>query len=133
MPASEAALLRAESGADVPDHLNRGTGCRECLGSGYRGRTGLFEFMIVEEEARELILRSASAGEIRKAAMQRGMKTLRMDGLRHVGTGRTTLQEVLRVTKDERLDNAANRPKRPNRNGGVAMEAAPGADVPSRT
>lgn len=133
VPASEAALLRAESGADVPDHLNRGTGCRECLGSGYRGRTGLFEFMIVEEEARELILRSASAGEIRKAAMQRGMKTLRMDGLRHVGTGRTTLQEVLRVTKDERLDNAANRPKRPNRNGGVAMEAAPGADVPSRT
>jgi general secretion pathway protein E len=108
IPETEAAPLRAQIGPDAPAVLYRGRGCRECLGTGYRGRTGIFEFMLVGDEVRELILRRAPSGEVREAAMRHGMRTLRMDGLRHVAMGRTTLDEVLRVTKDERLGAAQN-------------------------
>ena len=96
--------LRAELGATVPDLLYRGRGCRECQGTGYRGRTGVFELMLISEGVRALILESASAGQIRELAMEEGMKSLRDDGWRHVLQGQTTIEEVLRVTKDERLN-----------------------------
>jgi general secretion pathway protein E/type IV pilus assembly protein PilB len=78
-------------------------GCRACGGMGYRGRTGIFEFMPVTDEVRSLILGRASSGEVRRVAREAGMRSLREDGLRLVGEGRTTIEEVLRVTRDERM------------------------------
>ena len=102
-PAAEASSLRTGLDENAPDVLFRGVGCRQCQGSGYRGRTGIFEIMPVSESVRAMILERASAGEIRKQAQADGMENLRQDGWRLVREGRTTLAEVLRVTKDERL------------------------------
>jgi len=96
--------LRAEFGDDVPKTLYRGRGCRACQNSGYHGRTGIFEMMIVNETIRAMILEHASAGEIRREAAKQGMKNLREDGWRLVQGGMTTLAEVLRATKDERFN-----------------------------
>jgi general secretion pathway protein E/type IV pilus assembly protein PilB len=96
--------LAAEFGGHPPEVLYCGRGCRECQGTGYHGRTGIFETMLVTGDIRAMILERASAGEIRKAAARDGMQSLREDGWRLVRAGRTTLEEVLRVTKDERLN-----------------------------
>jgi len=98
----EAGTLTAEFGDEAPQALYRGRGCRACQGTAYHGRTGIFETMLVTAEIRAMILDRASAGEIRRMAAQQGMKSLREDGWRLVRSGRTTLEEVLRVTKDER-------------------------------
>jgi type II secretory ATPase GspE/PulE/Tfp pilus assembly ATPase PilB-like protein len=81
-----------------------GRGCRECQGTGYHGRTGIFETMLVSTAVRSMIVERVSASEIRKVATLEGMKSLREDGWRLVRSGRTTLEEVLRVTKDERFN-----------------------------
>ena len=104
LPSAEVQALRAQIGPDVPHALYRAGGCRECLGTGYRGRTGIFELMLLTEDIRDLILQRASAGEVRKLAMHQGMRSLREDGMRHVSLGRSTLEELLRVTRDERLN-----------------------------
>ncbi|MBM4016945.1 MAG: type II/IV secretion system protein [Planctomycetes bacterium] len=102
LPAEDAEALRAQFGDRAPDVLHWGRGCRECQGTGYRGRTGIFETMLVTPEVRAMILQRASAGEIRRVAAQQGMLSLREDGWRLVRSARTTVEEVLRVTKDER-------------------------------
>ena len=96
--------LRHEFGDDAPSVLYRGHGCRHCQGSGYRGRTGVFEMMVVNDEIRSMILERTSSREIRQEAIRQGMNCLRDDGWRLVKSGITTLAEVLRVTKDERLN-----------------------------
>jgi len=101
LPPAEVAALRRELGPCVPDVLYRGKGCRQCQGTGYRGRTGIMELMLITDEIRDLLLRQASSGQIRKAAIENGMRSLRDDGMRHVREGRTTIEEVMRVTKDE--------------------------------
>ena len=100
----DAEALRREFGDAAPQVLHRGRGCRECLDRGYLGRTGIFEVMVVSEAVRAMILERASAGEIRRQAAADGMKSLRQDGWRLVKSGKTTLAEVLRVTKDERFN-----------------------------
>jgi len=97
-------ILRSVFGRDTPKALWRGRGCRQCQGSGYTGRTGIFEAMVVNEGIRAMILERASAGDIRKRAASEGMSSLREDGWRLVREGRTTLAEVLRATKDERFN-----------------------------
>jgi general secretion pathway protein E/type IV pilus assembly protein PilB len=89
---------RAAEGA-----LFRGKGCRHCLGTGYRGRQGVFELMPVTDEIRDMILNRAAAGNIRKVAQQQGMESLRADGWRLVREGRTTIEEVMRVTKEDSI------------------------------
>ncbi len=76
----------------------KGRGCTTCNGSGYKGRTGLYEVMEVDDEIRELILIGASAVELKKKAMEHGMITLRRSGLIKVKDGQTTLEEVARET-----------------------------------
>jgi len=105
-PAAEAEALRAQGEPDIPQALYRGKGCRLCQGTGYRGRTGIFEMMLITDEIRELVLGRASAGEIRQRAMAQGMKSLRQDGMRHVALGRSALEEVFRETRDGRLGGA---------------------------
>ena len=100
--------MTSELGLEVPDLLQRGAGCRRCQGTGYRGRTVICEFMDVTAAVRRLILERASAGQIRQVALRDGGRSLRADGWRHVLAGRTTIEEVLRVTKDERIISAAD-------------------------
>ena len=75
-----------------------GRGCDACHHTGYRGRTGLFEIMDVDDEVRRLIEAGASIEEVREAAVAGGMETLREVGLRAAAEGRTTIEEVLRET-----------------------------------
>ena len=76
--------------------LYHGKGCSLCNKTGYKGRTGLYEVMEINDELRELILVGASAMELRKKAIELGMITLRSSGLAKVAEGVTTLEEVLR-------------------------------------
>jgi len=100
----DAEALRAEYGEQAPAVLYRGRGCRRCQGTGYRGRTGIFETMPITEAIRAMILERTSAGEIRKKAGEQGMRSLAADGWRLVRDGRTTVEEVLRVTKADRFN-----------------------------
>jgi len=77
----------------------QGKGCRHCRNTGYKGRTGIFEILVVDERIRNLVFSKATASEIKKAAVAAGMKTLRDDGLQKVFEGKTTIDEVLRVTQ----------------------------------
>jgi general secretion pathway protein E len=81
--------------------LFRGKGCEECRGTGYRGRSGIYELFVLDEDARSLILRRASTRDIRQHAIQRGMATLRMDGFKRACEGQTTIEEILRVTQED--------------------------------
>lgn len=79
----------------------RGRGCTACNNTGFKGRMGLFEFMPITDEIRELIHNGASTEELRDAAMRAGMRTLRQDGLDKVYEGLTTIEEVVRETTIE--------------------------------
>jgi type II secretion system protein E len=103
VPASDVDNMRQEYGPKVPAVAYRGRGCQKCMGTGFRGRTGVFELMPITEELRALILERSSTGKLRRVAIQQGMEGLREDGWRLVGEGRTTMEEVIRVTKDESL------------------------------
>jgi len=78
-----------------------GTGCDKCFQTGYRGRTGVYELMLINEEIQELIYKRQSAGVIKRTALNAGLKTLRMDGARKVLEGITTVSEVFRVTQTD--------------------------------
>ena len=106
IPDGDAWRERASTDDELPPVLYHGTGCRQCQGTGYRGRRGIFEMMPVTEEIRTLILERASAGEVRRIAAKQGMLSLRDDGMRLVRAGLTTIEEVLRVAKDDSLSGA---------------------------
>ena len=74
-------------------------GCESCRGTGYRGRMGIYELLVANDEIRELANQGAASTEIKKAAVRNGMSTLRVDGWLKAIDGITTIQEVLRVTK----------------------------------
>ncbi len=101
VPKAEADLIRAEFGDLVPPKLFKGTGCRNCQGTGYRGRQGIFEMMTIDNEIRSMILERAPSHHLRQVAVRTGMRSLRDDGWRIIRDGRTTVDEVMRNTKDE--------------------------------
>jgi type II secretory ATPase GspE/PulE/Tfp pilus assembly ATPase PilB-like protein len=78
--------------------LFRGKGCEECGQTGFRGRTGLFELMVVDKELRQLVHEGKSGDVVRACAQKAGMKSLWDDGLEKVLQGRTTIEELKRVT-----------------------------------
>ncbi|NQV04819.1 MAG: type II secretion system ATPase GspE [Candidatus Omnitrophica bacterium] len=78
-----------------------GKGCESCKFTGFKGRTGIYEFLLVNEEIRELILQRASSDNIKKKALKLGMHTLRMDGWEKIKKGLTTINEVMRVTEED--------------------------------
>jgi type IV pilus assembly protein PilB len=82
----------------------KGKGCANCNKNGYRGRQGIFELMLVNSKIRELIFKNVSAVEIRKLAIELGMKTLYVDGIYKVLKGVTTLEEVYRNAKRTEQD-----------------------------
>jgi len=80
-----------------------GAGCAACKDTGYRGRTGIHELLVVDDEVRGLIMKNADATAIRRAAALAGMITLREDGAAKVLAGETSVEEVLRVTQEDLL------------------------------
>ena len=80
----------------IPFH--RGRGCDTCSGTGYRGRAGLYEVMAMSPELRRMVLRGASVADMRDQAIAEGTLTLRMDGIKKVERGVTTLEEVVKET-----------------------------------
>jgi general secretion pathway protein E len=81
--------------------LWHGAGCTECLDTGYLGRTGIYELLLVTDLIKATVLRNPDSGSIKKAALAEEMRTLRQDGARKILNGVTTLEEVLRVTQEE--------------------------------
>jgi len=75
-------------------------GCAACNRTGYRGRTGIYELLTVDDDLRRLIHDRASEQTLREHALSRGMRTLRDDGMRWAGQGVVSLEEVVRVTRE---------------------------------
>jgi general secretion pathway protein E/type IV pilus assembly protein PilB len=104
-PASRTFKEKAGLASDI--RIYQASGCEECRHTGFLGRRGVFEMMELDESIRELILKTHSSGEIREAARIKGLRSLSEDGWRLVAEGVTTIDEVLRVTKDERMNGTA--------------------------
>jgi len=81
----------------------KGKGCSLCKFSGYKGRTGIHEVMLMNNALREMVIQKASSQQIKKKAIECGMRTLRQDGWDKIAKGLTTVEEVLRVTQQEEL------------------------------
>jgi type IV pilus assembly protein PilB len=97
-----------EAGID-PDEMRghktfRGVGCPACGGSGYKGRTGIYEVLTLDKHIRQAVIDRVSAGALRVAAVKNGMRTLRMDAIEKLKAGNTTLEELTRVTADDDLE-----------------------------
>jgi type IV pilus assembly protein PilB len=88
---------------DVVDEVvvMRGSGCRLCNGSGYKGRIAIYEIMFMTDELREFILNGASTLELKREAIREGMKSLRMSALSKLEEGMTSLDEVVRMTAED--------------------------------
>jgi type II secretory ATPase GspE/PulE/Tfp pilus assembly ATPase PilB-like protein len=85
--------------AQMGGQVAHGKGCDECFNSGYAGRTAIYEFMPVDEPLRTQIMNNATAAQMKRGAVERGMITLREDGRVKILAGQTTADEVLRVTQ----------------------------------
>jgi len=94
----EAATLRLTVPAGKRIKVQEGRGCFECRGTGYLGRTGIFEILAVDDAIKALILEGADAPAIKREAAKNGMRTLRQSALRKLAEGLTTFEEVVRVT-----------------------------------
>jgi general secretion pathway protein E len=81
--------------------LYKPAGCPECAGTGYWGRVCIIEVMLMSDNLRSLIMRHANAGDLRAAAIMEGMETMFENGLRKALAGVTTIEEVLRVTRED--------------------------------
>ncbi|MPZ75968.1 MAG: type IV-A pilus assembly ATPase PilB [Deltaproteobacteria bacterium] len=90
----------SEAGGGFPTF--RGRGCNNCVGSGYRGRLAIYEILVMHEGLKELVLKSASAAELKREAVKLGMSTLRMSALQKVRDGLTTIEETIRVTDTDK-------------------------------
>jgi type IV pilus assembly protein PilB len=91
-------MARLPSGWMDGFKLYRGEGCDKCGGTGYKGRQGLYEVMAMTSTIRKLIMQEASTDDLREAAIAEGMLTLRMDGIKKLERGVTTLEEVMKET-----------------------------------
>jgi len=95
------ALLKLGIKPDEPTQLAyRGKGCAKCHHTGYKGRCGIFELLLMDREMKHMILTTANADEIKEQAIKNGMITLRQDGAMKVLQGITTIEEVFRVSKE---------------------------------
>jgi type II secretory ATPase GspE/PulE/Tfp pilus assembly ATPase PilB-like protein len=105
------AVLAELAGGDftLPRHqpLYIGRGCDQCKQSGYRGRIGIYELLRMDPTLRPLVMAHAPASEIRTQACRQGMTTLREDGWQKVLQGLTTVEEVVRVTRQDELEPVA--------------------------
>jgi general secretion pathway protein E/type IV pilus assembly protein PilB len=98
---SELAILGVSEDQVGSASFMHGAGCDKCGDKGFRGRKGVFEIFVVNEEIEEMIYHNVSIVELRKKAREMGMRSMREDGFRKVLAGVTTLDEVLMVTTAE--------------------------------
>ncbi|MCU0666007.1 MAG: Flp pilus assembly complex ATPase component TadA [Candidatus Omnitrophica bacterium] len=103
---SEQIIKQIKSSMPDADNITvyEGKGCDQCRFTGYRGRTGIHEILVVDEVIREMIINRASSQQIKQKAVEKGMRTLRDDGLKKVLMGITTYSEIIRVTQQEGLN-----------------------------
>ncbi len=94
----ESHVLRIDAGQLEQAHVMRAVGCELCRGKGYKGRMGIFEIFIVDDEVRHMVNNNASTIALRQRARELGMRTLREDGVRKVLAGMTTAEEVITTT-----------------------------------
>ena len=103
-----AGLMGNNTGSNTPIpydlKIPKAVGCKECRGRGYKGRIGIFEVLLMNDELRAMALKHASTSEIRRRAVQMGMRGLREDGWRKVAAGQTTVEEVIRLTQADEFD-----------------------------
>jgi type II secretory ATPase GspE/PulE/Tfp pilus assembly ATPase PilB-like protein len=97
-PEPDAAALLPHT--DVPPQLTRGRGCSLCRGTGYRGRTGIFELFALTDDVREAIVAAPSRQRVETLVRANGMRPLRSGGWAKVLAGVTTIEEVLHVTQE---------------------------------
>jgi len=95
---SEMRALRIEPGQLRDAQVMRGKGCEHCRGTGYKGRMGIFEIFVVDDEVRHMINKRSATLSLRQRARELGMRTLREDGIRKVLAGLTTAEEVVSIT-----------------------------------
>jgi type II secretion system protein E len=95
---SEMRALRIEPGQLRDAQVMHGKGCEQCRGLGYKGRMGIFEIFVLDDEARHMINRRSATLSLRQRARELGMRTLREDGIRKVLAGQTTAEEVISIT-----------------------------------
>jgi len=93
----ERLALGLADGEELP--VWSGAGCPECRGTGFRGRTGIYELLVMDDELRSSLSHDASTVKLNQLARRKGMQLLHEDGLRHVREGTTTAAEVLRVAR----------------------------------
>ena len=93
----EIGLVRERLLAD--GHLYRGAGCMECLNTGYKGRIGIYEILVMSDSMKATVLKTSDSNDIKRQAIEEGLHTLREDGARKVSDGVTTIEEVIRVTQ----------------------------------
>jgi general secretion pathway protein E len=98
-PAPKAVLQRVDLAALGLERTWKGTGCDACRGTGYRGRIGMFELLVMDAELREEVQKRRGSEELRAMAIRKGMRTLFDDGIRLVRGGVTTIDEVVRVAR----------------------------------
>jgi general secretion pathway protein E len=99
-PDPEALLKLGVTDTHPTQQVYRGKGCAKCHHTGYKGRCGIFELLLMDREMRHLILQTANVDEIKEQAIRNGMITLRHDGAMKVFQGITTIEEVFRVSKE---------------------------------
>ncbi|HCD38442.1 MAG TPA: type II secretion system protein GspE, partial [Candidatus Omnitrophica bacterium] len=89
--------------SEKPENVNlfAGKGCPACKFSGYRGRTGIYEIIVMNDCLREMVIQKASSQQIKRKAIEFGMRSLRSDGWNKIQKGLTTIEEVMRVTQIE--------------------------------
>jgi general secretion pathway protein E len=88
---------------EIAKRLWKGEGCSQCQGTGYRGRMGIYELMLIDDDIRRLILQNTDAATVKNMARQKGLRTLREDGADKVLAGITTASEVARVTQEDSM------------------------------
>ncbi len=90
-----------DDGVQMPESIYKAVGCSKCFKTGYLGRLGIYELLVVDDDIRGLVLKNTDSGTIKHAAMSKGMLTLREDGADKIARGITTIEEVLRVTQED--------------------------------
>jgi general secretion pathway protein E/type IV pilus assembly protein PilB len=89
--------------AEMGTQFRRGEGCDSCRQTGYQGRLAIYEICVVTEPLKKLIMQKRDGGELKQCAINNGMETLRQDGWRRVAQGKTTIEEVVRVTQTDEV------------------------------
>ena len=99
-PSEAVRAYLAKMNAD-PNQLFQGVGCEKCRQTGYKGRLGIYELFQLDDELRDVISRNPPLTELRRMTVQKGMRTLREDGLQKVAAGMTTVEEIMRATETQ--------------------------------